>query len=197
MRRSIVFRASYPVGVALAVCGTWLVAVSSVAAEEPRADSVKTPAVAAAVASTGGRPSELRYEMASPIPMLDSSVYRRAPHELVLITDHDLQPRVVHLVEGHGVAWLSRARSPATIVFEREAAKHMVCRSLVNFALDEDELVSSALQTGDFASFCRLEAGRYRYKVVRRGAVLPEAAQAARRLDGVIIVAKPTESSPR
>ena len=77
------------------------------------------------------------------------------------------------------------------VVFEREVARSMVCHSLVNFSLQDDELRSAPIHLGEFASFCQLKPGRYRYKVVRPdpGA---SAGAAAKRLDGVIVVGNPS-----
>jgi hypothetical protein len=66
----------------------------------------------------------------------------------------------------------------------------MICHSLVNFSIKDDELRSAPINAGEFASFCELKPGRYRYKVMR-----PQAGQkpidAAHRLDGEIIVGNP------
>ena len=97
------------------------------------------------------------------------------------------------LNEGQLVAWISYAASPSVVIFEREVARSMVCHSLVNFSIQEDELRSAPIHAGEFASFCELKPGRYRYKVTRP---LPLAGglDAARRLDGVIIVGNPEGS---
>jgi hypothetical protein len=61
----------------------------------------------------------------------------------------------------------------------------------VNFSIVDDEIRSSPIHPGEFASFCELKPGRYHYKVVRTD---PKASgqQAARsRLEGVIIVGNP------
>jgi hypothetical protein len=64
----------------------------------------------------------------------------------------------------------------------------MICHSLVNFSIREDELRSAEIHTGEFASFCELQPGRYRYKVVRKDPEAAGAGGAARRLEGEIIV---------
>ena len=84
------------------------------------------------------------------------------------------------------------ARSSAAesvVVFEREVAKKMVCHALVNFSLKDDELRSAPIRAGEFASFCQLAPGRYRYKVVRPAAL--ERTDARRTLDGEILVEEP------
>ena len=70
--------------------------------------------------------------------------------------------------------------------FEREVARAMVCHSLVNFSIKDDELRSAPIHAGEFASFCQLKPGRYRYKVVRPQTL--EQDDARRRLRGEIIV---------
>jgi hypothetical protein len=110
-------------------------------------------------------------------------------HKVVLITDHALNPRLVTLDEGQLVAWISYTPHASVVVFEREVARSMICHSLVNFSIREDELRSAPIHAGEFASFCQLKPGRYRYKVVR-----PEPAEhmaASRRLEGAIIVGNP------
>lgn len=132
------------------------------------------------------RPKEMPYETPTEVPQLDPT-YRAGNHQVVLITDQALSPRLVKLKGDEVVAWLSYSTQPTAIVFEREVAKDMTCHHLVNFKLEEDELRSALMHAGDFASFCELKPGRYRYKVVR-----PNPGQntrsAATRLEGEIIV---------
>ncbi len=132
------------------------------------------------------RPTELPYDTPGPVPSLDPS-YRMTNHRVVLITDQALNPRLVTLDEGQLVAWISYSPVPGRIVFEREVARSMICHSLVNFSIKDDELRSALIHAGEFASFCELKAGRYRYKMVRpyTGAA---AASGLRILRGVIIV---------
>lgn len=134
------------------------------------------------------RPKEVPYDTPGEIPLLDPT-YTMEDHEIVLIASHDLRPKTVRLDPGQLVAWISYSPQPSVIVFERETAKKMVCHSLVNFSIQEDELRSAPLNAGEFASFCQLEPGRYRYAVVRPD---PGSAGAAvrKRLEGTIIVAE-------
>ena len=146
-------------------------------------------AVALAVPAAGDdtRPSEMPYEISGDFPQLDAG-YRRGDHEVVIIKDGALQPQTTVLEEGQLVAWISYARAASTIVFERETAKSMICHSLVNFSIVEDELRSAPIRTGEFASFCQLKPGRYRYKVVRPDPGASGALGTTRRLDGAILV---------
>jgi hypothetical protein len=114
------------------------------------------------------RPSEIPYETPGEFPNLDPS-YRMTSHKVVLITDQALNPRLVTLDEGQLVAWISYSPHPSVIVFEREVARSMICHSLVNFSIKDDELRSAPLHAGEFASFCQLKPGRYKYKVVGTG----------------------------
>jgi hypothetical protein len=138
-------------------------------------------------ADENGRPTELPYDQPG-IPTLDPS-YRQTSHKVVLITDGSLSPRSVKLEQGQLVAWISYAKSPSQIVFEREVARDMICHSLVNFSIKDDELRSAPIHPGEFASFCELKPGRYRYKVVRRDPKAGGAGGSAPRLEGEIIVA--------
>jgi len=149
-------------------------------------------ALAAPAGAEDPRPSELPYDTPGEIPLLDPT-YTRESHEIVLITSHDLRPKTVQLDPGQLVAWISYSPQPSVIVFERETAKKMVCHSLVNFSIEEDELRSAPLNAGEFASFCQLEPGRYRYAIVRPD---PGSAGAAarKRLEGTIVVAETEES---
>lgn len=133
------------------------------------------------------RPTEVPYDTPGRVPLL-SPDYQKTSHEVVLITDDRLSPRLVHLDNGQLVAWISYSRAPSTVVFEREVAKSMICHSLVNFYLKDDELRSGEIHAGEFASFCELKPGRYRYKVVRQ----PEEGGrgALTQLEGEIIVAE-------
>lgn len=141
-------------------------------------------------AAEDDRPSEIPYETAGPLPVLDPS-YRQSSHKVVLITDEALSPRLVTLEEGQLVAWISYSKAASRIVFEREVARSMVCHSLVNFSIQDDELRSAEIHTGEFASFCQLKPGRYSYRVVRTNPKASGATSAARRLEGQIIVGNP------
>lgn len=135
------------------------------------------------------RPSEIPYDTPTQVPQLDPS-YRMSAHKTVLILDQELRPRLVQLEEGQLVTWNSYSKLPSRIVFEREVAKNMVCHSLVNFRIQEDEIRSSDIHAGEFASFCQLKPGRYKYKVVRPDPG-SNAASAAKVLEGEILVGNP------
>jgi hypothetical protein len=145
--------------------------------------------VAAAASAEDDRPSEIPYDTPGEIPQL-SPKYKLTDHEVVLITDNALNPRLVTLNEGQLVAWISYSAVPSVVVFEREVARSMVCHSLVNFSIKDDELRSAPIHAGEFASFCQLKPGRYRYKIVRP-TPLEGGLDAARRIDGEIIVGNP------
>jgi len=133
------------------------------------------------------RPSEVPYATPGPVPTLDPN-YRMTSHKVVLITDDALNPRLVNLEEGQLVAWISYSPQASTVVFEREVARNMICHSLVNFSIKDDELRSAPIHAGEFASFCQLKPGRYKYKVVRVDPA--DHVGGARRLEGEIVVGK-------
>ena len=99
-------------------------------------------------------------------PRLDPS-FRSTSHKVVLITDEGINPEQVRLQQDQLVAWISYSRFPSTIVFKREVARDMICHSMVNFSIDEDELRSESIDPGEFASFCELRPGTYPYHVIR------------------------------
>ena len=134
------------------------------------------------------RPKDIPYATPGELPSL-SPDYRMTSHKVVLITDQALNPRLVTLEEGQLVAWISYSPTPSVVVFEREVARKMICHSLVNFSIKDDELRSAPIHAGEFASFCQLKPGRYKYKVVRPDAA--ERKDARRRLEGEIIVGNP------
>jgi hypothetical protein len=138
------------------------------------------------------RPKEIPYDTPGAFPQL-SPDYGMTTHKVVLITDNGLNPRLATLDEGQLVAWISYSQQPSTVVFEREVARSMICHSLVNFSIKEDELRSSPIHAGEFASFCQLKPGRYKYKILRDGLV-PSGSDAARMLEGEIIVGNPGDS---
>ena len=144
-------------------------------------------APAGAARAADDRPTEIPYQTPGEIPALDATALS-APRKVVVINDQALNPRLVQLGEGEHIAWLSYSKIPSQIVFERETAKAMVCHSLVNFSIKDDEIVSGDIHAGEFASFCQLKPGRYKY-FVRRQDPGSNAASAAKRLDGEIIVA--------
>ncbi len=137
------------------------------------------------------RPAEVPYETGGGIPTL-SPDYQMTTHKVVLITDQALNPRRVELENGQLVAWASYSKLPTVIVFEREVARDMVCHSLVNFKIEEDELRSAPIHAGEFASFCQLKPGRYKYKVVRPNPG-DRSGAARKRLEGEIVVAEAKE----
>jgi hypothetical protein len=77
------------------------------------------------------------------------------------------------------------------IVFEREVARNMIYQP-GQLSIKDDEL-RSADQRQQFASFCQLKPGRYKYRVVRpdRGGA---GTDAAARLEGEIVVGNPTSA---
>lgn len=139
------------------------------------------------------RPVDMPYEVVGAVPTLDPG-YRRADHAVVRIANHAIRPRLTVLDPGQQIAWVSHSRYPATIVFERETARAMVCHSLVNFSLVDDELRSAAIRTGEFASFCELQPGRYRYRVVHDRSDTGSTANASEQLQGVIVVPSPSDT---
>ena len=126
------------------------------------------------------------YEVAGDIPSLNPLSYRMNT-KAVRITDNSLDPRLVTLEEGQLVAWVRYSPIPSTIVFERDVARSMICHSLVNFSIQDEEIRSAEIHAGEFASFCELKPGRYRYKVVRSEAGKASISAAAK-LEGEIIV---------
>ncbi len=162
---------NFGITLAAIVLATWAVGVGSASAADDR-------------------PTELPYEISGDLPNLDPS-YRMTSHKVVLITDQALNPRLVTLDEGQLVAWISYSPHESVVVFEREVARSMICHSLVNFSIKDDELRSAPIHAGEFASFCQLKPGRYRYKVVATG--VGEHMTQARTLEGEIIVGNPTK----
>ena len=140
-------------------------------------------------AAKDDRPTEIPYDTPGQIPQL-SPDYRQTSHVVVLITDDRISPRSVRLKEGQLVAWISYSATPVTIVFEREVARSMICHSLVNFSIKDDELRSAPIHAGEFASFCQLKPGRYKYKVLRED-MRKRGVDAAKKLEGEIIVGNP------
>jgi hypothetical protein len=146
--------------------------------------------VGSPAAAEDKRPQDMPYATSGELPQL-SPDYKMTNHRVVLITDQSLNPRVVTLDEGQLVAWISYSAAESVVVFEREVARDMICHSLVNFSLKDDELRSAPIHAGEFASFCQLKPGRYRYKIVRPRAL--ERDDARRQLDGEIIVGNPSK----
>ncbi len=136
------------------------------------------------------RPKDMPYESASDFPSL-SPDYQMTSHKVVLITNNAVNPRLVNLEEGQLVAWISYAPSPSVGDFEREVARSMICHILDNYSLKDDELRSAPINAGEFASFCQLKPGRYRYKILRPDPP-PKGRDAAHILNGEIIVGDPS-----
>ena len=64
----------------------------------------------------------------------------------------------------------------------------MICHSRVNFTFEEGELRSAPINAGEFASFCQLKPGNYRYKVEHSNASGLSGSDTSRKLEGKIIV---------
>ena len=166
---------------------------SQLAVRRPLRQALRIAALALCLASPAAaaddRPSEIPYATEGGLPQL-SPEYKLTSHKVVLITDNAINPRLVTLDEGQLVAWISYSPVPSVIVFEREVARSMICHSLVNFSIKDDELRSAPINAGEFASFCQLKPGRYKYNVVRpdRGG---SGTDAARRLEGEIVIGNP------
>ncbi|MBW2289777.1 MAG: hypothetical protein JRG90_18405 [Deltaproteobacteria bacterium] len=148
--------------------------------------------LAGAASAEDDRPKEMPYDTPGEFPQL-SPDYSMTSHKVVLVTDNGLNPRLATLDEGQLVAWISYSQQPSIVVFEREVARSMICHSLVNFSIEEDELRSAPINAGEFASFCQLKPGRYKYKILRKGLV-QSGSDAARMLEGEIIVGNPNDS---
>jgi plastocyanin len=133
------------------------------------------------------RDSQPREETLEDLPKLDPD-YQMNTHKVVLITADSLNPATVDLDPGQLIAWISYSPSKSTVVFERSVAKSMICHSRVNFSFEEGELRSTPINAGEFASFCELKPGSYRYKVVRSNALDPSGAEAGQMLEGKIVV---------
>jgi plastocyanin len=121
------------------------------------------------------------------LPKLDPS-HQMNTHKVILITADSLNPATVSLDPGQLIAWISYSPTQATVVFERDVAKAMICHSRVNFSFEEGELRSAPIHAGEFASFCQLKPGTYRYKVERAAASDPSRADADAMLEGEIVV---------
>ena len=142
--------------------------------------------VGSASASEEGA-SQPRADTLEVLPQLDPGAQMNT-HKVVLITADSLNPATVNLDSGQLIAWISYSPSESTVVFERDVAKSMICHSRVNFSFEDGELRSTPINAGEFASFCELKPGSYRYKVVRTKASDQPGADAEKMLEGEIVV---------
>ena len=104
--------------------------------------------------------------LGEPRIQLDPAYKSSLGHKVILITEKEINPGEIELVQGQLVAWISYAPRPVTVVFDREVARNMICHSLVNFALRDGKLKSDPIDPGEFASFCELQPGKYEYRVI-------------------------------
>jgi hypothetical protein len=138
----------------------------------------------------GDRPEAITYSTPGGVPQLSNETLAR-PTKRVLILNEGLSPSRVTLESGERIVWESYSGTATSIVFEREVAGSMICHGLVNFSLDEDELRSGEIHTGEKASFCELKPGHYRYRAVRANPLSGGRVGAAHRIDGWIVVRPP------
>ena len=117
---------------------------------------------------------------------LDPAYKSSLGHKVILITEKELNPDEIELVQGQLVAWISYAPWPVMVVFDRDVARNMICHSLVNFALRDGKLKSEPIDPGEFASFCELQPGRYEYRVIHAGNSPGE--EKGRELQGELVV---------
>jgi len=143
--------------------------------------------LATPAAATDERAAQSTPETLEDLPKLDPS-YQMNTHKVVLITADSLNPATVNLDPGQLIAWISYSPTKATVVFERDVAKSMICHSRVNFTFEEGELRSAPIHAGEFASFCQLKPGTYRYKIERAKASDLSGADADAMLEGEIVV---------
>lgn len=137
------------------------------------------------------RASQPREEELEVLPQIDPSLdpsNQMNSRKVVLITADSLSPATVNLDPGQLIVWMSYSLSESTVVFERSVAKSMICHSRVNFSFEDGELRSTPINVGEFASFCQLKPGSYRYEVVRSKASDQPGTDAGRLLEGEIIV---------
>jgi len=134
------------------------------------------------------RPSSLKFDMPGTIPQLSSEP---VVERLVNLTDHRVDPQTITIGENERISWLSYSGTNSTLVFEREIVSAMRCRSVVNFTIQDDELRSGTIHTGDVVSFCPLEPGRYRYRVVHKD----QNARGKNRIEGVIVVESASQTA--
>ena len=137
--------------------------------------------------ATEERAAQPAPETLDDLPKLDPSD-QTTTHKVVLITADSVNPATVRLAPGQLIAWISYSLTKATVVFERDVAKSMICHSRVNFSFEQGELRSAPINAGEFASFCQLKPGSYRYKVERSEASDTEEADPSQLLEGEIVV---------
>jgi hypothetical protein len=145
--------------------------------------------LAGPAAATDDRASEPPVESLEDLPRFQAGNPTNT-HKVVLITADSLSPATVDLVPGQLIAWISYAPSESTVVFERSVASSMICHSRVNFSFQEGELRSAPIHAGEFASFCELKPGSYRYEVLRSDGPGAAGSEAGRILEGEIVVAE-------
>ncbi|HXV37405.1 MAG TPA: hypothetical protein VEC18_09655 [Myxococcota bacterium] len=151
--------------------------------------AISVAAALGSVSALGAEPPAGRAqpERIADLPQLDPSDTTHV-HRVVLITADSLSPASIELEPGQLVAWISYAPGPSTVVFEREVARSMVCHKRVNFEFERGELRSAPIEAGEFASFCELAPGRYRYRVERSAPSEAARAEAPEPLAGEIVV---------
>ncbi len=134
-------------------------------------------------AAADTRPANIQYDQPGTIPTLQPGALL-IPRRQITIGDHTITPKTIILDSGEPFGWLNQSRAPSRIVFEREVAHAMVCRSLINFSIKDDELKSSELRINEVANFCELEPGHYSYRIIRTD----PSTGASQRIEGAVLV---------
>jgi len=153
-------------------------------------------ALTATLATTGARAEDdvLRFETPQPVPLLSPS-YGQDWGAVVSVTEHEAVPKRVEIVEGEKLAWQSRSAVGLHIVFDADVARSMRCTEVVNFALDEGQLRSDLLRTGDVATLCELAPGRYVYRVEKDPHIATSQPLSERARGEIVVRPRPTASA--
>jgi hypothetical protein len=86
-------------------------------------------------------------------------------HKVARILETRVRPMTLEIRSADAIGWLNYSNKRARISFDAEVAKSMVCRSISTFRLEGGRVVSSDIQTVQFASLCSLAPGEYEYRV--------------------------------
>lgn len=85
-------------------------------------------------------------------------------HRIISVLPSTLLPSTRTLSSDDTFGWLNYTSDPIAIMFQVDVAKRLTCVSRTNFQIDGIHFAAS-LDSGGFASLCKLAPGTYPYEV--------------------------------
>jgi plastocyanin len=110
------------------------------------------------------------------------------PHEFVRIHQLSVRPEELRIDSGEAFGWLNYTNAIARVSFDKDVAKHLLCKTRGSFHFVGDRLESGDIQAQQFATLCTLAPGEYTYRVELREGAGGDGVVPTRSFEGRIVV---------